>query len=297
MKKEIEIYSATYGHSPSITKEEKERISYFISKIPTSNQILEIGCADGRLLDLIDSKYKVGVDISINALKHVKSIKYAANVKKLPFADDSFELVICSEVLEHLNDIIFQDTLKEMNRISSKYILISVPYKEQLFRGIIKCHSCDKYYHLFLHKRSFSNRDFLNMFPNFKIIKTYKIGNKNVLPKFLFKMKNITQNYINSQETKCPYCGSSSKKKKFNLLRKMFYLIEMFMKTFFLFKREANWIILIYLKKIEQIRKVYADEMLICPLCQEEISIQDDYAVCLRNHKFYYRNNILDFRI
>ncbi|MHA1106022.1 MAG: class I SAM-dependent methyltransferase [Promethearchaeota archaeon] len=296
MKKEIEIYSATYGHIPSIIKEEKERISYFISKIPTSKQILEIGCADGRLLDLIDSKYKVGVDISINALKHVNSIKYAANVKKLPFADNSFELVICSEVLEHLNDAIFQDTLKEMNRISSKYIMISVPYKEQLFRGIIKCHSCDKYYHLFLHKRSFSDRDFLNKFPNFKIVKTYKIGNKNVLPQFLFIIKNITQNYINSQETKCPYCGSSSKK-NFNVLRKMFYLIEALMKKVFIFKREANWIILIYLKKIEQIGEVNADEMLICPLCQEEISIQDDYAACPKNHKFYYRNNILDFRI
>jgi ubiquinone/menaquinone biosynthesis C-methylase UbiE len=296
MKKEIEIYSATYGHSPSITKEEKERISYFISKIPVSSQILEIGCADGRLLNLIDSKYKVGVDISINALKHVKSIKYAANVKKLPFADNSFDLVICSEVLEHLNDVIFQDSLKEISRISSKYIMISVPYKEQLFRGIIKCYSCNKYYHLFLHKRSFSDRDFHKILPNYKLVKTYKIGKKNVLPQFLFKIKNITQNYINSQETKCPYCGISSKK-NFNLLRKIFYLIETLMKRIFVLKKEPNWITLLYLKRTEQIRKFNADEILICPLCQEEISIQHNYAICPRNHKFYYKKDILDFRI
>lgn len=298
MKEEIEIYSNIYGQSPSMTEKEKKRITFFLSKVPKCDSILEIGCADGRILDKISSNLKVGVDFSINALKNVKSEKYAANIKSLPFANNSFELIICSEVLEHLSNKIYQNALKEMNRISSKSIMVSVPYKEQLFGGIIKCVYCKKYYHLFLHKRSFSDKDFIKIFQDFHLIKTYKIGKKNILPLLFFKLKHITQNYYKYQKTKCPYCGRKNNKHEMKLLRKIFYSFETLIRTIFLFKREPIWIILVYQRNGDQIaRGNKKDLFLVCPICKQKLSILSDFAQCQNAHKFYYKNNILDFRI
>ena len=51
------------------------------------------------------------------------SVQNAENLSK--FKDKQFDLVICCEVLEHVED--FQKALKELYRISNKYLLVSVP--------------------------------------------------------------------------------------------------------------------------------------------------------------------------
>ena len=47
------------------------------------------------------------------------------NVEKIPFESNSFDTVICLDVLEHLEN--FHLILDEMNRVSEKYIIISLP--------------------------------------------------------------------------------------------------------------------------------------------------------------------------
>jgi len=56
----------------------------------------------------------------------------------LPYKDNAFDLVLCTEVLEHLDDP--QKGLKELVRVSKKYLVISVPNEPffmfaQLVRG------------------------------------------------------------------------------------------------------------------------------------------------------------------
>ena len=48
-----------------------------------------------------------------------------ADITNLPFLDNSFECIICSEILEHLETPI--QAAKEMVRVSNKYIICSVP--------------------------------------------------------------------------------------------------------------------------------------------------------------------------
>jgi SAM-dependent methyltransferase len=72
----------------------------------------------------------VGVDLSLEDLRRTreKSLEFAcaadtgssftlasANALALPFADDSFDKVICSEVLEHIPD--YRAALKEIERV------------------------------------------------------------------------------------------------------------------------------------------------------------------------------------
>ena len=47
------------------------------------------------------------------------------NIYALPYKDNSFDLLICSEVLEHLEHP--EEALKELHRVTKKYVIFSVP--------------------------------------------------------------------------------------------------------------------------------------------------------------------------
>ncbi|NIO20355.1 MAG: methyltransferase domain-containing protein [Candidatus Aenigmarchaeota archaeon] len=97
--------------------------------------ILDYGCGEGVLSTLLAERdfNLIGVDISKPNIKVAKkhslqkhlNIKYViGDVENLPFKDNSFELVVSSHVLEHLNEI--EKGLCEIKKISEKAI-IAVP--------------------------------------------------------------------------------------------------------------------------------------------------------------------------
>jgi len=298
MKREEEFYSNAYKDS-LLSKSEQKRINFFLSKMPICNRVLELGCADGRIIDRVKADYKVGIDFVIKPLRNVKAQVYASNISDLPFDDNSFDVVISSEVLEHLDAITFHKALKEMNRVSSKHIIISVPYREQLIQLLAHCSNCKKYYHAFLHKRSFSDNDFVEMLPDFKIVKSFKFGTRSNIPRFLLKLKYITGSYFIGKSGICPYCGEEKIGKRSNLFNKTFNYFISFLRILIKYRKTPRWVIAIYLKKgINQSFK-HSDvkNILVCPKCHEKIIIQNQVAVCSNSHSFYFKENILDFRI
>lgn len=49
------------------------------------------------------------------------------DITRMPFCDHSFDIVICTEVLEHLEKP--GAALKELKRVAKKFILITVPHE------------------------------------------------------------------------------------------------------------------------------------------------------------------------
>ena len=107
-----------------------------------ADTILDAGCAEGFVIQhLRDSGITaccVGGDFEPEALLwgrengiHNSSLANL-DIHRLPFPDNHFPLVICLEVLEHLPDS--QVGLRELARVSSEYVLLSVPH-EPFFRG------------------------------------------------------------------------------------------------------------------------------------------------------------------
>lgn len=89
--------------------------------------ILDVGCASGWFLHSLHLKFPkskcTGVDKYRNAIiygnKKYKSLKLIyADAHSLPFKAGSFDLIICTEVLEHVKDP--QIVLKEIKRVLSK---------------------------------------------------------------------------------------------------------------------------------------------------------------------------------
>jgi len=109
--------------------------------------ILDVGAGEGFTLQKLKDN-KIGeklegieyMDEAIKLGKHYHpdiTIK-KGDIYKLPYKDNSFDVVICSEVMEHLEDP--EKALKELKRVTKKYLLLSVPNEpfftiQRIFRG------------------------------------------------------------------------------------------------------------------------------------------------------------------
>lgn len=107
---------------------------------PTPRRVLDAGCGEGfamREMLSLGSADIVGLDGSPGALQVADQlnpgVRFAAgDLLNLPFPERSFDLVLCMEVLEHLDDP--RRGLRELCRVSDHWLLLSVP-NEPLFRG------------------------------------------------------------------------------------------------------------------------------------------------------------------
>lgn len=96
----------------------------------------EVGCGEGYLVKYISGKYPdaeiSASDLSQNKINEAR-IKmpqisfYSESVYSLPFPDNCFDLLVASEVLEHLEQP--EKALTEILRVTNKYVLLSVPHE------------------------------------------------------------------------------------------------------------------------------------------------------------------------
>ncbi|MFH1187028.1 MAG: class I SAM-dependent methyltransferase [Candidatus Levyibacteriota bacterium] len=115
------------------------RVFFKLVKNLEINTVLDVGCGEGFTLNKLKEK-KIGetyqgIDYSKEAIGIGKKLYPFLNLKqgdiyKLPYENNSFDLVICVEVLEHLENS--EKGLKELIRVSKKYLFLSVP-NEPLF--------------------------------------------------------------------------------------------------------------------------------------------------------------------
>jgi len=103
-------------------------------------KILEIGVGNKFV-----SNYLKDLGLNIKTCDMNKKLKpdFVADIKKLPFKDNQFDIVVCFEVLEHMPFKEALEGLKEMGRVTSEYVIFSVPYSGFCISAYIKPFATD----------------------------------------------------------------------------------------------------------------------------------------------------------
>lgn len=93
--------------------------------------LIDVGCAEGWLFDVVNQSKNVsyvGVDISSSNIKKAKNKEgnwVLCTAENLPFKSNSFEILVCTEVLEHVLGPAL--CMVEISRIVKHYAILTTP--------------------------------------------------------------------------------------------------------------------------------------------------------------------------
>lgn len=142
MVKKYDPDSFHHHSNPFVRFIERKRVKSIsnMMNLDKENRIIEIGCGAGNIIEKVPMGKLFGMDISSFILAKAKQkLKERANLfqadaQNLPFKDETFMQVICSEVLEHVLDP--HVVLKEMARIlkNKGIAIISIPNESLINR-------------------------------------------------------------------------------------------------------------------------------------------------------------------
>jgi ubiquinone/menaquinone biosynthesis C-methylase UbiE len=105
------------------------------SQNQTETVLLDVGCGDGRYEAALEKNfsYLIALDVTRQNLRNAEQaideedrVDFVlADVEHLPFIDMSADVVLCSEVLEHVNDP--SEALSELSRVFRQALIVTVP--------------------------------------------------------------------------------------------------------------------------------------------------------------------------
>ncbi|MFQ6049626.1 MAG: class I SAM-dependent methyltransferase [Candidatus Paceibacterales bacterium] len=90
-----------------------------------SKNILEIGVGNKTVSDCLKNQ---GIEVVTLDIDEKLNPDVIGNALEIPFPDNTFDVILCAEVLEHLPFEKFERGLRELKRVSKKYVLLSLPH-------------------------------------------------------------------------------------------------------------------------------------------------------------------------
>ena len=153
---------------PEEDPSESHRVRFALALIPKRDikSVLDVGCGDGYLCSQIKKRINAvsGIDLSKtridSAITKYPGIEFVqGSVYDLPYEENSRDLVTAVETIEHLENPVA--AIKEMRRVSKKYVLITVPYKKRI-REVL-CPYCFKKHKLDGHLHSFDEKELVRL--------------------------------------------------------------------------------------------------------------------------------------
>jgi ubiquinone/menaquinone biosynthesis C-methylase UbiE len=154
---EADVYAIDAHHEAAFVHR-RTLVDRLLPKAP-GESVLDVGCGDGALSAHLAERTGArvyGTDLARkrarNATRRTETARFAqSSVYELPYADDTFSLVLCSDLLEHLDDP--ERAMRELVRVSARWVLVSVPWSIEIEKTL--CPHCLEDYYLYGHQHSF----------------------------------------------------------------------------------------------------------------------------------------------
>lgn len=219
-EKTIQLWNYYSNSKPHIGKyfgrqSGKEVASILNKKIfKKVSSILDFSCGKGDLLEACLPYIKTGqtlhaTDISVTSIEETSRklqnhavFSGSTLIKEFPSSlkNNSFDLVIATEVIEHLNDNELNAIIREIYRITKPngFIFITTPYQENLEIEKTICPECGCIFHRWQHLRSWSIESLTSTIESyqFKTIECKNIQWGPPILKLYFKLIGKTGNGI-----------------------------------------------------------------------------------------------------
>jgi SAM-dependent methyltransferase len=179
--------------------------------------IVDVGCGPGVFSrDISESIHLLGIDLDERILLNFPGSHIVGDIFDLPLEEKSTDLVLCCDVLEHLEESKINRAISELVRISKKYLYIQVPHEENLFFGMCKCKNCKNIWHINHHKISFNIEKLQKLFGEYceveKIIFTGERKNFDSCPQeYSDHLKDKGYDFFCETSVPCPVCSSLEK--------------------------------------------------------------------------------------
>lgn len=124
---------------------ERARSASLMALVPPGiGPALDVGARDGFLSVLLAERgaQVTALDLQMPLIEHPRIHCVRGDVTALDFPDDYFDLVLCAEVLEHIPPALLERACAELSRVARRFVLIGVPYKQDLRAARSTCATC-----------------------------------------------------------------------------------------------------------------------------------------------------------
>lgn len=136
-----------------------KRISRVFERLDKGGHVLDVGSGAGQFVNALALSGEFQSVTTIDPTRFNKYIELSDEIVRqdmsiaaMEFDDDSFDVVTCMEVLEHLPEAVFAAAIDELRRVCRGQLVITVPYREP--PPLAKTHV-----------RRFEDEDFVQLFP------------------------------------------------------------------------------------------------------------------------------------
>ncbi|MFZ5516982.1 MAG: class I SAM-dependent methyltransferase [Candidatus Zhuqueibacterota bacterium] len=230
----------------------QSKIDLIEAMIPSDvTSILDVGCGNGLITNPLGRRFAIrGLDRSFAALQYVDVPKINGQADALPLSSSSVDLILSSEMLEHLDDSLLRAAIQEMQRVASKYLIISVPNNELLAKNAMKCPRCSTVFNVSYHFQSYTRQRLEKLFSEFHCLKIAEVGKpwRRYIP-FLLKIRQeLGHGWFPIPPRRivmCPNC-ENTQFPKFKM-NPIIFLCEGMNKL--LTRRRPNWLVALYQRK------------------------------------------------
>jgi ubiquinone/menaquinone biosynthesis C-methylase UbiE len=146
----------------------RPRYESMAKRISPNTSVLNIGVGHGGLEAILVKKSVIvsSLDPSEESIKKLRSQYELGNRAQvgfsqlMPFDDNQFDVVVMSEVLEHLTDVVIDATLREVFRVLKPHgrFIGTVPADEKLLDNRVMCPHCGEIFHRWGHAQTFTEQ-------------------------------------------------------------------------------------------------------------------------------------------
>lgn len=150
-------------------------------------EAIDIGARDGHFSRLLAEHFQnvTALDLEEPSFHHENVNCVQGDITDVDFSDNSFDLVFCAEVLEHIPPQLLDKACSELSRVCRKFLLIGVPYKQDIRVGRTTCCSCGKKNPPWGHVNSFTESRITGLFPSFTISEMAFVGRNDASTNFI----------------------------------------------------------------------------------------------------------------